>query len=330
MKKTCILGIITIILCSCVTENDTYLEISLADVESDDGKVLLADPFIMVYNGVYYAYGTTGSRDFYAYVSSDLEYWERYETPVLKGEDSYGEKWFWAPEVYYNNQDNKFYMYYSAEMWLCVAVSDSPLGPFIQKEKNPLWYGIDPTILMEDEMKYICFVELAERSIISVELMNSLERFSENRPKAVLVPNQEWEGSQTIEGPCIVKVGDKYMMTYSGNDYQSPDYGIGVAVADDPMGPWTKYEGNPVFRYPAYKGVHLEGVGHNSLFKDLDGNWRMVFHAHSVKGIDGGRFMHIVSVDLLDHPPYIVFHDDIFAPKLVDEADTSNTNSAGN
>ena len=29
--------------------------------------------------------------------------------------------------------------------------------------------------------------------------------------------------------------------------------------------------------------------------------------------------LYIVSVDLLDHPPYIVFHDDLFAPVLAEE-----------
>lgn len=313
-----IIFILELFVTSCVTQNDSYWEDSLGCIESDEGKVLLADPYILVYDDTYYAYGTYG-LGFYVYISSDLKYWERYDIPVLKSEDSWGEKWFWAPEVYYNESDEMFYMYYSAEMWLCIASAKSPLGPFVQENKLPLWYGIDPTVFKDDFSFYLCFVGIFDKSIISIAPMLNSSLFDTENVNMIVSPSQMWEGEQTNEGPCIVKTKDKYIMTYSGNDYTTPDYGIGVAVADDPMGPWEKYEGNPVFRYPVYKGVHLEGVGHNSLFKDLEGNWRMVFHAHSAKGIEGGRYMYIVSCELQDTPPYIVFKDDIFPARLISE-----------
>lgn len=329
MQRIYLGGILILgILYSCVTEVDGYTENSLASVENDDGKVRLADPYILVYDGIYYAYGTTGNRDFYTYVSSDLKYWEKYETPVLDSEDSYGEKWFWAPEVYYDDQSRKFYMYYSAEMNLCVASSDSPLGSFKQIGSEPMiWRAIDPTLCIGSDGNYLCYVNLLERSYINMQRMRSPISL-EGSSLEILSPDQSWEGNQIVEGPNIVHYGSKYIMTYSGNDWGSPDYGIGVAVADDPMGPWEKYEGNPVFRYPSYKGTHLEGTGHNSLFKDLDGNWRMVFHAHSAKGIEGGRYMYIVSCELQDTPPYIIFKDDIFPARLISEkpGDSESTN----
>ena len=72
------------------------------------------------------------------YSSKDMKSWERSPRLALSKEDSYGDKWFWAPEVYYVEEDKKFYMFYSVEEHVCVATSDSPLGPFVQDEKKPI------------------------------------------------------------------------------------------------------------------------------------------------------------------------------------------------
>ena len=88
----------------------------------------IADPYILFYNDTYYAYGTSRADGFDVYSSKDLKSWERSPSPALSKEDSYGDKWFWAPEVYYVAKDKKFYMYYSVEEHVCVATSDSPLG----------------------------------------------------------------------------------------------------------------------------------------------------------------------------------------------------------
>ena len=79
------------------------------------------------------------------------------------------------------------------------------------------------------------------------------------------------------EGPFIVKIDGTYVLTYSANDYRDPDYAVGVATAKSIEGPWTKYAGNPILR----RRFGLKGTGHHSLFKDADGKWRIVFHAHN-------------------------------------------------
>ncbi len=35
---------------------------------------------------------------------------------------------------------------------------------------------------------------------------------------------------------------------YSANDFRNPDYAVGYAVADNPYGPWKKYEGKLIHR----------------------------------------------------------------------------------
>ena len=75
----------------------------------------IADPYILFYNDTYYAYGTSRADGFEVYSSKDMKSWERSPRLALSKEDSYGDKWFWAPEVYYVEEDKKFYMFYSVE-----------------------------------------------------------------------------------------------------------------------------------------------------------------------------------------------------------------------
>lgn len=101
----------------------------------------MADPFILLYDGVYYAYGTGAESGIEVWISRDMVSWERAEGGACDGlalhrEDVWGDKWFWAPEVY--RLKDKFYMYFSAEEHICVAVSDSPLGPWTKYDHNPL------------------------------------------------------------------------------------------------------------------------------------------------------------------------------------------------
>lgn len=101
-------------------------------------QVALADPFILYDKGTYYAYGTGSDNGIPVYVSKDLKNWSSPSGDntvylALDKRDSYGNKWFWAPEVYLI--DGTYYMYYSAEEHICVATSQSPLGRS-DKRKN--------------------------------------------------------------------------------------------------------------------------------------------------------------------------------------------------
>lgn len=318
---------------SCVTQEEEDFSNLLYLEEQVVHKVPLADPYILVDNGVYYAYGTYAAHKGYqTYVSTDLFSWTLYPEYALIADNVIGIGAFWAPEVY--KFGNKYYMYYSAEERTAVAESSFPYGPFVQSANKWNWLAncnsIDGNVLIESDKSYFYFVNHNDdgNHIYVVELIGDKTVVDHSTYTLCIKPSQAWEtkGLRINEGPTVVKVGRKFLMTYSGGGgYGDPEYGVGVAVADDPMGPWEKYEGNPVMQYPVYKGAVLQGTGHNSLFKDLDGNWRMVFHAHSAKGIEGGRYMYIVSVDLLDHPPYIVFHDDLFAPVLAEEDATEGS-----
>ena len=102
-------------------------------------------------------------------------------------------------------------------------------------------------------------------------------------------------------------------MIYSANSYESPFYGVGYATATSPMGPWTKYDKNPIFQKPE----DLVGVGHSALFKDKSGQLKMVFHAHHNQNNIHPRAMYIVDVTFTnDEPAVMKKSGEIIRPQL--------------
>ena len=93
-----------------------------------------ADPFVLLYEGKYYLYATTSEdKGYIISVSDDLANWQECGF-CLEKKDVLGEKGFWAPEVMYHN--GLFYMAYTADWHIGIAVSSSPLGPFKQINKT--------------------------------------------------------------------------------------------------------------------------------------------------------------------------------------------------
>ena len=250
-------------------------------------RVPFADPFILYYDGMYYAYGTDSPNGIAVMSSTDLKNWTRgvgrsKENLALHKDDSYGDRWFWAPEVYQIN--GTFHMYYSGDEHVCVAVADHPLGPFVQPEKKPFFEGektIDNTLFIDDDGKpYMFFDRFHDGlNIWSVELEDDCLHAKPESYRYCIRAYQPWERKlgRVNEGCFVIKYKGRYYMTYSGNGYTSQEYGIGCAVADNIGGLWKKYDHNPILQ----KCGGLVGVGHHSFFKDKDGKLRIVFHAHN-------------------------------------------------
>jgi hypothetical protein len=93
----------------------------------------------------------------------------------------------------------------------------------------------------------------------------------ENR--IVLANDQDWEG-HLIEGPFVTYQEGRYWLFYAGNDFSTPAYGIGVAVADHPLGPYRKQE-EPLLR----STQEWVAPGHASVAPGVDGKPQLFFHA---------------------------------------------------
>jgi hypothetical protein len=92
-------------------------------------------------------------------------------------------------------------------------------------------------------------------------------------PTIVLANDLDWEG-HLIEGPWVTLQQGRYWLFYAGNDFCTPNYGIGVAVADHPLGPYEKLP------EPLLKSTHSWWApGHASVAPGLDGAPQLFFHA---------------------------------------------------
>ena len=91
--------------------------------------------------------------------------------------------------------------------------------------------------------------------------------------RLVLANDLDWEG-HLIEGPFVTFQNGKYWLFYAGNDFGTPAYGIGVAVSDNVLGPYTKRS------EPILKTSHnWWAPGHASVAPGLDGQPQLFFHA---------------------------------------------------
>ncbi|MBN2064506.1 MAG: glycoside hydrolase family 43 protein [Sedimentisphaerales bacterium] len=260
--------------------------------------LLIADPFVLKHEDKYYLYGTNqtlkgenNQKDlgFKVFISDDLVNWSKPAGATngfaLVAKNSWGNKMFWAPEVIFF--DGRFIMYYTVEEHLAIAESNSPSGPFVQKVQQPMHLEtkeIDPHVFIDDNGKaYLYFVRFTKgNEIWCAELNPDMLSIKEDTITHCIGQSQEWEKSNSVpaavnEGAFVFKHKNLYYLTYSANHYQSLDYGVGYATAKSPLGPWQKYNKNPILR----ANDLVKGPGHHSLVKAPDDKqWFIIYHTH--------------------------------------------------
>jgi hypothetical protein len=91
--------------------------------------------------------------------------------------------------------------------------------------------------------------------------------------RIVLANDLDWEG-HLIEGPFVTRQDGRYWLFYAGNDFSTPSYGIGVAVADHVLGPYAK-QGEPLLKSTR----EWLAPGHASVAPGLSGDPQLFFHA---------------------------------------------------
>ncbi|MGN0852367.1 MAG: family 43 glycosylhydrolase [Kiritimatiellia bacterium] len=272
------------------------------------GRVPFADPFILLDGGTYYAYGTCSENGIGVAVSANLETWRlgvgrSAGNLALDKADSFGDKWFWAPEVY--RIGDRYVMYYSADLHVCAAVADSPLGPFRQTVREPLFAAagtIDNSLFFDTAGRpWMVFVKFDHGNVICLaEMEPDCLRVKPGTVRRILSAEAPWERSdprcRIAEGPFVIYEKGRYVLTYSANDYRDVGYGVGFATAARPEGPWTKSPLNPILQ----GNWGLKGTGHQSLFRDRQGKWRMAFHAHNGATPDRihPRCLHIAELEI--------------------------------
>jgi len=274
----------------------------------DAKHIFLADPTVFEEDGVYYLYGTKEDsrikgKGFLVYTSTDLKNWAG---PVgatdgfaLKKGTAYGTKGFWAPQVLKRNAT--YYMAYTANEKIAIATSDSPLGPFTSQLK-PLEASvkqIDPFVFFNNGKIYLYHVRLQEGNRIFVAEMNEdLSGIKPETLKECIYAEEPWEDTANAdwtvaEGPTVLKKDKLFYLLYSANDFRNPDYAVGYATSNSPLGPWNKSADSPII---SSASTGEPGSGHGDLFYNQKGKMHYVLHTHFSKEQVGPRKTGIVKL----------------------------------
>ncbi|HYO11400.1 MAG TPA: glycoside hydrolase family 43 protein [Tepidisphaeraceae bacterium] len=289
-----------------------------------------ADPFVLKVGDRYYAYGTgpadAGGREFPVLRSPDLVHWERAGHALQPPRDARGHN-HWAPEV--AEHDGRFYLYYSfaprdadEHHRLRVAVADDPAGPFedsgrilfpdagfsidaspFRDPRTGRWYLYFATDYTQDEPHGTGLgvaalgddmVSVREMPRMALRATCDWQVYERDRD----YKGRVWEKWHCVEGPFVVYRDGKYWMLYSGGAWHTENYGVGFAVADNPMGPWRDdFAAHGPYVLRATKEVL--GPGHASVTTAPDGDSLvLVYHAW-----DAGKTARRMCIDPLHWTP---------------------------
>jgi GH43 family beta-xylosidase len=281
-----------------------------------DGAGQKYEPFVHNFPGMRYAYGDPAAikagRTYYVASTSgnapdagpivkskDLKTWTLAGFLFPEGKrpawhddhpDTYD---FWAPEIH--KIGRKFFAYYTARDRtgrLCIGAASAArvegpwtdLGrPLIRDErvglidshhffdpvsgKHLLYWKKDGNDLSPREKTTFYARELSPDGL---SLIGPRHEVLEN--------DQEWE-ADVVEGAWVTYRNGWYYAFYSGNDYTTNRYALGVARSRSPFGPFEK---NP--RRLLSTGAAATGPGHNSIVKGPDGKDLLVYHAYEPGG----------------------------------------------
>lgn len=112
----------------------------------------------------------------------------------------------------------------------------------------------------------------ALRTRIYAQRLSADARRLEGEPAVILQNDLPWEG-HLIEGVWIIREGRRYHLLYAGNDFSTALYGVGVASADAPLGPYRKSP--EVFLSST---AEWWGPGHPSVARAPDGRAHIFLH----------------------------------------------------
>ncbi len=245
----------------------------------------LADPAVIRHQGVFYLYATgevDGDNGTRVYTSTNLVHWQ--PGPVVFRP---GPPHVWAPDVWRDPQSGKFFLYYTVNTTVGVADADSPLGPFTIRRKF-FDAAIDAHLFRDDDGKlFLYFVKFPGFRISVQPLAGPAEPMGE--PRVLLQPESAWEkrAGHVTEGPWMIKHGGRYYLLYSGSGADTPDYAVGYATADHPLGPFTRASHNPIIQ----RGEGIFGPGHGCAFQDDAGQWWHIYHQKNTERIEWSRFI---------------------------------------
>lgn len=259
----------------------------------------LADPHVIKVDDTWYLYGTHSQTGFEVWSSSDLSIWVEGPTvwsPTLPWQTRADQCGMWAPHV--QSTADGYYLYYTANCRIGVAHSKSPLGPFEEVHQVPLvgngqggigdgeladdplydWddMAIDAFLLQNSQGALLLyFTALSPLSELYGVPMSDFVTLQGAPTKLLAAEVQSWEGL-IREGAWVIERGGKYHLMYSGNQYDTVDYGVGVASSLSPLGPFVRDERNPILK--SNLATEIFGPGHHSVVAGANNDLILFYH----------------------------------------------------
>lgn len=245
----------------------------------DPGVMKVGNEFFMACTSGHYAYPIRSS--------TDLVTWQDRGTVFTDASHpSWATAHFWAPELH--AVGTGYVAYYSAKngandtFAIGAAFASNPAGPY-QDIGHPLVTEPPPGAIDAHYFKassgthYILWKvdgnAVGDTTPIKIQELAADGLSVLGSATTILTNTLGWEGA-LVEGPWMVEHGGKFYLFYSGNGYASPSYGVGVARADSPIGPFEKASA-PIL---TSKG-DWAGPGHGSVVVGPSGDWVHVYHA---------------------------------------------------
>lgn len=294
-KQSCLLYALTLLLFFCFSCNipvyaaDTATQEQVSAYTLKTADIPIRDPYVVVYEGKYYMYGTDGTNafggnmdKFMVYVSEDLKTWSEPYTIYQKEENFWADAQYWAPEVFVI--DNTFYLYGSMggskrqNKGIQLFKADNPLGPFVPASEYPFTPeqddDIDATLYQENNKTYMLYSQGSD-GIYAVELNNTYDGFAKEPFKLFDVAENGWAVSAfgnfiLNDGPCLYKTSAGTLICFYST-MTDTGYNMGMAVSDN-----GKLDGNWSFK--GGKLLASGDGGHCMIFKNLSGQTMICYH----------------------------------------------------
>lgn len=259
------------------------------------------DPGV-VHDGTQYVMACTGGG-FPLRTSEDLVHWTPAGRIFAEGSlPAWAVSHFWAPEIH--RVDDRFVAYFSARhadgsYALGAATASSALGPYTDIGR-PLLHDPTPGVIdvhffeAPDGARYLTWKvdgnDVGAPTPIYIQPLETDGITLTGTRREILRNDRAWEGA-VVEGQWMIHHEGTYYLFYSGNAYATSRYGVGVARASDPLGPFEKL-GSPILT----SNDAFHGPGHGSVVTGPSGDLVHVYHSW-LAGQAGGGPGRVVLVD---------------------------------
>jgi hypothetical protein len=278
------------------------------------------DPFVLRVGGTYFAYATNSAEGNIQIIeSTDLTHWSAVGNALPSLPDWAQPGGTWAPAVL--EIGKTFVLYYAAvvagpgggEECISVATSTTPQGPFVDTSTSPLVCqsdldgSIDPSPFVDtDGTDYLVWKSnggVGQPAVIWSEQLDAAGTgLSGLAPTELLTADQGWQAG-VVEAPDLVLDAGQYLLFYSGNNWNSANYAVGVATCSGPLGPCTEPLSKPILA----SGPNMAGPGGETVFADSTGALWMAFDAWlpGAVGYPNSRALYLRRLNLSGSTPVV-------------------------